>query len=249
MENTALVKTEQGGSLVPQRNQPSVGDMLQAVIEKGVTTENVAAIEKLVGLYERMQDRDAEKHFNQSFVKLQSELPVIVAKTIIPNRGRYERFEDIMQVVAPLLGANGFTVSFSNDFKDNRIIETCTLSHIGGHTRSNSFAVRCGGRSDSDTQSDCKAATTAKRNALMNALNIVIRQDCLNEENDAAIEGDPNAFVTAEQAEELERRCKEGNRKIDAFLKVAKAESFSKIKASNYEMLDSMLRVSEKAGR
>ncbi len=182
---------------------PSVGEMLQAVIAKGVSPDSVDALAKLCDLYERMEDRNAEKQFAQAFVALQSD---IVAKTVIPNRGRYERFEDIMSVVGPLLGKHGFTVSFSNDFKENRILETCQLTHIGGHTRTNSFAVRTGGRSDSDTQADCKAATTAKRNALLNALNIVIRQDILSEEHDASIEGDPNALITELEADELERR-------------------------------------------
>ena len=104
-------------------------------------------------------------------------------------------------------------------------------------------------RADSDTQADCKAATTAKRNALCNALNIVIRQDCLNEENDAGIEGDPNDFVTAAQADELERRAKETNSNIAAFLQFARAKSFETIQASKYAELDLMLSRKERAGR
>jgi hypothetical protein len=225
-----------------------VPEMLQAVIEKGVTQENVAAVGEIVKLYERMQEKDAEKEFNRAFVALQSELPAIVATTVIPNRGKYEKFEDVMKVVGPLLGKHGFTVSFSMDFKENRIIETCCLKHIGGHSQSNSFAVRSG-KADSDTQADCKAATTAKRNALLNALNIVIRQDVLNSEDDAGIEDDPNDKVTPEQAEELERRAQLTNSNIAAFLKYAQADKFANIPARNYGMLDEMLTRKERSGR
>ena len=76
---------------------------------------------------------------------------------------------------------NGFSVDFTMDYKDGRIIETCHLRHTGGHSKSNSFGVRVG-KADTDTQADCKAATTAKRNALLNCLNIVIRQDALQDE-------------------------------------------------------------------
>ena len=127
-------------------------------------------------------------------------------------------------------------------------METCILRHVGGHSQSNTFAVRSG-KADSDTQADCKAATTAKRNALLNALNIVIRQDFLANEDDPRNEGDPNALVTQEQAGELERRVKMLNSNPVAFLKMAGAESFATIKAKNYEVLDNSLALKEKAGR
>lgn len=249
-ENTELALAPvQSGALAPAQPLPSPAEMLHAVISKGVTSENVAAVEQIVKLYEHMEERNAQKDFTKAFVALQAEIPPIVAKTVIPNRGKYERFEDVMTVIAPLLQKHGFTVSFSMDFKENRILETCILKHIGGHSQSNSFAVRTGGRADSDTQADCKAATTAKRNALLNALNIVIRQDVLNTEDDAAIEGDPNAKVTADQAFELERRVKETNSDVAAFLKVAQAKTFADIPERNYEELDTLLTRKERRGK
>ena len=224
---------------------PTVGQMLQAVIAKGVTPESVASVEQLTKLYERMEDKAAERAFAEAFVKLQSEMPVIVAKTVIPNRGKYEKFEHLMDVVGPLLTKHGFVVTFSMDFKENRVLETCHLTHVGGHSRQNSFAVRTG-KADSETQADCKAATTAKRNALCNALNIVIRQDCLDAEHDAAIEGGP---ITKEQADELECRVALTNSNRDAFLKFAGAAGFAHISSSKYPILDEFLRKKERLGR
>src|SRR6266404_4499768 len=57
--------------------EPSIGLMLQKFIESGITTENVAAFEKLCDIRERMDDKQAEREFNKAFAKLQSELPVI----------------------------------------------------------------------------------------------------------------------------------------------------------------------------
>ena len=231
-----------------QSPQPSPAQMLQAIVKGGITAENVTVFEKALDICYRMEQRNAEKDFATAFVALQSEIPIITAKSIIPNRGKYEKFEDLMRVVGPILHKHGFTVSFSMDFKENRIVETCHLKHVGGHSQSNSFAVRSG-RADSDTQADCKAATTAKRNALCNALNLVIQQDCLNEENDAGIEGDPNAKVTPEQADELERRVQMSNSNVPAFLKFAGVSKFSDIPARKYNDLDLMLRRKEGGGR
>ena len=240
-ENLALETVKPMEMAAPIAGGISIEQAFHAAASKSIDKESLQVMKELLAM-------DAARQFNTAFVALQGDMPVIVAKTTIPNRGKYEKFEDLMTVVGPMLTRHGFTVSFSQDFKENRILEICTLSHCGGHSRSNSFAVRAA-RADSDTQADCKAATTAKRNALCNALNIVIRQDCLNEENDAAFEGDPNAFVTAEQADELDRRAHETNSNIAAFLQFARAKSFAEIPANKYVELDLMLRRKERAGR
>lgn len=218
----------------------SIEQVFQAVIEKNVSPENIQVMKELLAMA-------AEQKFAAAFVALQQDIPPIVATSIIPNRGKYEKFEHVMAKIQPLLTKHGFTVSFSMDFKENRILETCHLTH-GGFTRSNSFAVRAG-KADSDCQADCKAATTAKRNALLNALNIVIHQDVLNEENDAGIEGDPNAKVSPEVAEELEHRVKMTNSDAAKFLAFAGADKFSNILEGKYAMLDASLKRRETQGR
>lgn len=184
------------GALAPA---PTVASMLQAVIQGGVSNENVAALEKLVGLYERMQDRDAEKAFAGAFVALQAEMPNIRAVKPVPGndgttRYTYAPYEDIMEQVSPLLKKHGFTVMFSTDFKEGRLIKTCTLQHIGGHSKSNSFAVRIGSGPPKATecQADGAASTYAKRFALCDALNIVCDKD-----TDARAEGAP---ISSDQA-------------------------------------------------
>ncbi len=236
------MKTESQTELVPTHdNQLSVMPgsdpvlkLIQKVIDGGVTETNVAALDKLLGVYERLEAKDAEKQFNAAFVKLQRELPVIVAETIIPNRGKYCRFEDCMNQIAPMLADNGFTVSFSMVADGNRITETCQLRHIGGHSQSNSFSVRVGGKADSETQADCKAATTAKRNALLNCLNIVIRQDVLTEENDDTQDGAP---ISWDQVETLKQMVKDTNSDEVAFLRFAGVSRYEDIGTARYDGL------------
>ena len=225
------------GPLAVQPSQPTelpLAQMLSAIVEKGVSPDNMAVVERMMALYERQQEKQAGIAFNAAFCALQSDLPVIVASSIIPNRGKYEKFEDIMKVVGPLLVKHGFTISFSMDFKETRILETCHLRHAQGHSQSNSFAVRSG-KADSDTQADCKAATTAKRNALLNCLNIVIRQDTLqDEENDASIEGSP---ISWEQSETLREMVKETRSDEAAFLRFAQASKYEEIMSGKYDLL------------
>lgn len=231
------------------RQTPNVADMLQAVIQGGVTESNVGAVAQMVQLYERMQALDAEKQFAQAFVALQAEMPKVQATRPVPDKQgnvkyRFAPFEDIMNQVGPILQRHGFTVSFSSDTKEGRILQTCTLQHVGGHKRSNTFAVRVGQGppGSTETQADGAANTYAKRFALCDALNIVIA----HLDQDARAEG---GHVTAEQAEELERRVHETNSDVMAFLKFAGAKKFSEIPAAKYNILDGFLTKKERQGR
>lgn len=229
------------------REEPSIGAMLHTFIEKGVTAENVSALDQLCRLKERMDERDAERKFNGAFVALQSDMPVIVASSVIPNRGKYERFEDVMRVVGPLLQSHGFAVSFEQKADDKRITVTCHLRHIAGHSSSTPFSVRLGGRADSETQADCKASTTAKRNALLQALNIVIRQDIYqSDEADATMEG---GTITADQALDLRALCEEVKADKKKFLEFAGAESFETIATARFSDLLAMLQRKQREAR
>lgn len=223
--------------------EPSVAMMLQAICQGGITAENAAVMKELMAMQERMEDRAAERQFSAAFVALQAEIPEIVAQSVIPNRGKYERFEDVMHVLKPLLSKHGFSVSFSQDAGE-RITVTCHLRHAGGHSQETKFAVRLGGKADSETQADCKASTTAKRNSLLQALNIVVRQDCLQDEDDARNAGET---VTTGQAISLCARVKNCGVEVGAFLAFANAKTFSEISASRYAILDVMLAKKEAA--
>jgi hypothetical protein len=220
--------------------------MLDAILAGGVTADSVGVLERMTALYERVEARNAEKEFNAAFVAMQNEIPVIVATSIIPNRGKYERYEDVMRVVSPILARHGFSVSFAMGYADNRITQTCHLRHITGHSQSNTFAVRLGGKADSETQADCKAATTAKRNALLNALNIIIRQDIWQDEDgrDATILG---GVIDQEKIHYLREQVRETGSNEARFLELAGAKTYEEITASAYPMLVRSLSMKARA--
>lgn len=242
-ENQSLAKVESGAV---SRPAPTVADMLQTVIDRGISGESVAVMEKLVGLYERMEDKRAEQQFAQAFVDLQADIPRVQATKAVPNkdgtiRYKFAPFEELMEQVGPMLREHGFTVSFANRVEGNRIVETCTLQHVGGHKRSNDFAVRIGSGppGSSEAQADGAAASYAKRFALCDALNIVIS----HMDQDARIVG---GTITAEQAADLRRRVKETGTDESKFLKFAGVYNYEEIPESKYAILDTNLRRKEK---
>lgn len=246
------------GALDVPKPPPSIADLLQGVIQGGVSKENVAVVTEVVALYERMQAKEAEKAFARAFNALQAEMPAIQAMTAVPNndgtvRYRYAPYEEIMEQVRPLLLKHGFTVTFSTDYAEGRLVKTCTLQHTEGHSKSNQFAVRIGKGppAASETQADGAASTYAKRGALCDCLNIVIDKD-----TDARAIG---AFVTDAQADELHRRVKESDSNEIAFLRFCGVTltpgisptfaDYQKIPEGRYDAADEMLRRKESKGR
>lgn len=224
--------------------EPSIGSMLHAVIEKGVTPENVAVLDKMFDLYERTQAKDAERAFASAFVELQAEMPAVEATRSVPNndgtlRYKFAPYEEIMETVRPFLKKHGFTVTFDTDVADGRMIVICTLMHVGGHNRSNKFAVRIGrgAPGTNEMQADGGAKTYAKRGALCDALNIIVEHD-----DDGRAEG---ATISSEKAEELKRRIAACNADQARFLKLAGAQSFEQIPAEKLDILEEMLRKKE----
>ena len=229
-----------------QPQSPSLAVVLQAIVDGGVTPDNIGTLERMMALQERVEAKNAEKDFNSSLASFQAEMPELVAQSVIPQRGKYERYEDILHVARPLLSKHGFSVNFTQSASDGRIGVTCSLRHRAGHSTETPFFVRPGGRADSDTQVDCKASTTAKRNAFCLALNIIIRQNEIEE--DASLLGAP---VDLMGAEILEKRAKEVNANIPAFLSIFGVDKFSDFPANRlgeaHDRLDAKERKNKEA--
>jgi len=253
MMKTDLAKVKPG-EIEHRQPDVSVGAMLHTIIEKGISGENVGALEKIVELYERMEAKNAEKEFAAAFVALQAEMPKVQATKPVPNndgttRYTYAPYEDIMAQVGPMLQKHGFTVTFSTDYipgPPQRLVKICTLQHVSGHARSNSYATRVGSGPPkaSEAQADGAASTYAKRFDLCDALNITVGGiDNDARSDDARAEGD---VITEAQAIRLEERCETLKVDVRKFLAFAGAASFEEIRSAKHDMLDKML--TKKAG-
>lgn len=234
-----------------EQRPPSVAMMLQAVVEKGVTAENVGALEKLVDLYERMEIRDAEKQFAAAFVALQGDMPPIEAVKAVPNtngstRYKFAPYEEIMDKVRPVLQKHGFTLSFSSEFKDDRVIQACTLQHVGGHKRTNQSMARVGKGppGSSEAQGDGAASTYAKRYALCDCLNIVVEHDSDGRNQDAKQLGAP---ISRDEVQYLREQVQETGSNEAIFLQMAGVKTYEEIGQAIYPMLVRQLNM--KKGR
>lgn len=243
-------KSETATSIVTTRPpEPSVALMLQAIIEKGVTPENMTVMEAMVGLYERMQAKEAEREFNTAFLELKKEMPKIAATKPVPNndgttRYKYAPLDEIDEILQPLALRHGFTYTFAEGDKSDatKIEKVCTVYHTGGHKRSNSFACRKSAPPKSnDSQADGNTHSYAKRGALCDAFGIVVDRD-----DDARQTG---ATIGPIRGAALQVRVLACGANEKAFLKFAGAtgDDYGSIPEDRLEPAEEMLRRKEAA--
>jgi hypothetical protein len=236
-------------SLTIPNQEPSVGLMLQSIVDKGVTAENVAVMGQLIALKERMDAKQAEREFASAFVKLQAQMPKIEPTRGIPDKFgkvkfQYAPYEEIMRKVRPLLTEHGFTITFDSDFADGRVTVICKLQHIGGHKTETRHAARVGHGpvNSSEAQADGAAQTYAKRYALCSALNIVIEHD-----TDAESAKELGDFISQKEAANLRERCAELGANKSMLLAIAGAATFEEIYSCHLELLHRQLDAKQKA--
>jgi len=244
MSNEELALNDERIEVVAKRHDPL--DLIARLIESGkITSESVGVAKELFALDREMRMDRAEQDYAAAFSALQKELGTFTATRAVPmkdNKGTkytYLPYEEIMRAVQPLAEKHGFSISFSTDFAEARIIQTCTLQHISGHHRDFKAFVRAGAgpHGATETQADGAAMTYAKRYALCNALNIVVERD--TDGADARNEGGP---ITFEQAETLRQLVAETGSDEAKFLKFAGVEVYAEIGSNRYQELFNQLQ-------
>jgi hypothetical protein len=204
-DKLSIIKSESGAVARPSE-APSVADILSAVVQKGITQENIGTLEKIVGLYERMEDKKAERQYVQALAALQAECQNVIATKDVDGKFRYAPFLDIWNAVRPAVERNHFTLQWSQEHQGDKIKVTLTLQHLSGHKRDFTYAMRLGSNAPgtpSGAQApvlDSQAESRAKRRLLMDALNIVV--DAVTAADDV---GD-GTMASKEETEELFKR-------------------------------------------
>jgi hypothetical protein len=193
--NQKLLEPEMTTAIVPQLDAPmpvvakpgSMSDstanvlrLIDAGMKTGLTPD---ALEKLVGLYERVMAKDAEAAFTRAKKAFQSACPVI-GKNKTANLGQgkasysYADLEHITVTIRPLLEEHGFTYSFSQSHNGDIVSVTCILKHEAGHEESTTFAGPWATNAGmSAIQKYASATTFCQRYALRLALGLPVGED------------------------------------------------------------------------
>lgn len=107
---------------------------------------DIDKMERLMQMHERMLNRQAETAFNAALSAMQTELPEIKERGEIKNKSggvqsKFALWEDMNQIIKPILSRHGFALTFRTGNEGNKIIVVGILSHEAGHSEKSSFAL------------------------------------------------------------------------------------------------------------
>lgn len=105
---------------------------------------DIDKMERLLQMQERMMNRQAETAFNAALAEMQTELPEIPRHGEIKNKSggvqsKYAKWEDLNEIIKPILSRHGFALSFRTGNEGARIVVTGILSHAAGHSVSSTM--------------------------------------------------------------------------------------------------------------
>lgn len=164
---------------------------------------DIEKMERLMAMHERMQARNAEAEFNSSMAAMQSEMPSIAERGAITvnnqTRSKYATFEDINDVVKPIMQQFGFAVSFRVETVQAGMSVTGILMHRAGHREQTTMLLPLDSSgSKNAVQALGSSVSYGKRYVLCALLNITTRG--ADDDGNAAV---PKSTVTEAQAKQL----------------------------------------------
>ena len=210
--------TTQHDSGVSLAGSEGIAKLMQTALEH----DKVEALERLAALYERAEDRAAEREFNAALHRFQIECPPIRKSKTVDETTRagnrlhysYAPLEEICRTIRDPLHANGFTYTWDSETTDTRVVVRCTLRHNAGHSATASFsAVAEGTRAMSGSQKASGALTVARRQSLVQVLGLT------QVDTDTDDRGIPNAgeTISDSQAADLREGIQEAGGDIAKF--------------------------------
>lgn len=196
MKNIARVEQDQAPAVVGE--QATILQVIQRAAADPAC--DIDKMERLMAMHERMQARDAEAIFNAAMAAMQSDIPSIAERGAIvvngQNRSNYATFEDINDVIKPIMQAHGFAITFKVENVQAGLSVTGILMHSAGHRESTTMLLPLDtSGSKNAVQSVGSSTSYGKRYVMSALLNLTTRGE--DDDGHAAV---PTANVTAVQA-------------------------------------------------
>lgn len=233
-------------------SEPTTAQLMQAAIEKLSTPgaeQAVAALEKLVALKERMDDRQAERDYAVALAAFQAGCPPIpkskrvdvMTKSGMKYGYGYAPLEEIMKLIRPVAEKHGFAITWDSEVNEGMVKAECKIMHQNGHYATATFTAPIDDRAAMNkTQQHAAALTYAQRYSLLQVLGVVtgdIDTDAVSVEK-----------ISENQVVDLEALIEETETNKDKVLAYAKAEKLSEIRATDYPGIIAHLETKRRRG-
>lgn len=226
---------------IVERAEPApVADAFVAMIERAAANPavDVEKLERLLAMRERMEARAAERAFAEAMAEMQPQLPTISADAQIVHNNKiisqYARWEDINEIIRPILARHGFALDFSTASIDGGIAVTAHLSHRTGYSKSATvpLPIDMSGAKNS-IQGIGSSITYGKRYSAGLVLNLTSRAP--GDADDDGKAAGLGIVITPEQVETLRAEIVETGADLAAFLKYFRVERLEDLPASQFD--------------
>ena len=198
------------GQLIQHEDSPvalSESATILQVIQRAAADPqcDIEKMERLMDMHERMQSRNAQTEYNASMAAMQCDIPSIAERGKGHGTIRYATFEDVNDVIKPIMQKYGFAVSFKVENTANGISVTGILMHRAGHREQTTMLLPSDtSGSKNAVQAVGSAVSYGKRYVMSAMLNITTRGT--DDDGYAAV---PNACITEQQAKAISAKLAE----------------------------------------
>lgn len=198
MASEIIIPEQRRQVVAPISNDNSI----MAVISRAAADPScdIDKLERLMAMHERMQARDAQAEFNAAMAAMQSDIPSIAERGAIVVNGQkrsdYATFEDINDVIKPIMQTHGFAITFKVENVAAGLSVTGILMHRAGHRESTTMLLPLDTSGSKNAVQAVGSSTSYGKRYVMSALlNLTTRGE--DDDGHAAV---PTANITAVQA-------------------------------------------------
>lgn len=216
-------------------NLPAVSESaaIIQVIERAAMNPNVDIdkMERLLQMQERIMERQARAAYMSALADMQPDLPEIPENGKGHGNIKYALWEDINELIKPVLGRHGFSLSFRTGQTDGKIIVTGVLSHREGHSEETTMHLPTDtSGSKNAVQAVGSSTSYGKRYTAQALLNLTSRH-----EDDDGAKGGTEGAISAEQVAQIRELIDSTGSDIERFCKYLRVTSIPEIPADKFK--------------
>lgn len=209
--------------------------LLEMAIANGA---DMNQLEKLLDLKERYDNEQARRSFSAALSEFKKNPPKIINDLI--NKQYNSSYASIGAVVIEVtkeLAKFGFSTRWDYPESDGNIKVTCIITHSMGHSESVTASGPPDKSGSKNPLQEIKSTRTYLKIETFEAVTgLVSSSNNLND--DGAGAGQPVELITKAQAKKLNSRITDNDLNMDTFLKWAKVDEISDIKAVNFKKMN-----------
>lgn len=226
---------------------------VNALVELARSGVGVEAMERLVALAERQEERAARRAFVEALSGFRADCPqprktrensqFSVTRNGRSIKAMYAPLEEVDRVARPVAARHGLAWTWNTTVTDTAIVVTCRLFHVGGHYEDSTVTMPSESKAGSSAQQKMASAQSyGMRYSLIAALGITTAEDDV----DGNAPNGSGDVITEGQAADLTSLAQEVGVNLSRVLKLV-GFSLSELPTSHYGVVERLLAAKRKA--